>query len=146
MYNLDNQSFEGLLKTLVSTHKSLISRNCQDKTSLIYTSQSKVVPMYEYVSIFTYVRHKPMKFLALDNKYFGNFQQVSELMECADNSFRIQLNKSGEREKEYQIKLFRASIIEKASTETRAYYTKIGAIPNQNTRAGKKANPNGEGK
>lgn len=135
-----------MLKTLVATHKELVARNGQDETSFIYTAQIKKIPMYEYVSIFTEVRHKPMKFLSLDNKYFGNFQQVSELMECADQSFKAQPIKGSERERADQSRLFRASVIEKASTETRSYYAKIGAIPNQTAGTGRTTNPNGTGK
>ncbi len=134
MYNLDDKSFEALLKTLVATHKALIANNGIDETSTIYAKQSKNFPSYEYTRIFTKVKLNPLKLLSLDNKYFSNFQRISELMECADLSFRENLKPCTDREKVDKIKLFRASIIEKAKQETKTYYQAFSTVsPNYST-------------
>lgn len=145
MENLNGQkTFEELLKTLVDTHKNLMAYRYPAYICAKYAECAKAFAMKDYIPITVKVRNKPMTFLRLDNKYFCDFQRISELMEYADNSFRKKM--AGTAQEESSIKLFRASLIEKARTETRDFYTKIGAIPNQTAGTGKTTNPNGTGK
>ncbi len=148
MSNLNNnpKTFEELLKELVVTHKNLMAYRFPAEICSVYAYHAKSFTMREYIPITEQVKKNPMYFLDLDNKYFCDFQRISELMEYSDNAFQAEVRNLSEREKEQNIKLFRASIVEKARKESKAYYTKAGLIRNENSGTGRTSNPNGEGK
>lgn len=148
MNNLNNgpKTFEELLRELVATHKNLMANRFPADICFVYASHANSYKTPEYIRITELVQSNPMSFLDLDNRYFCNFQRMSELMEYSDNAFQVKVKNLPEREREQNIKVFRAALVEKAKKESKAYFTKAGIIQNENSATGRTTNPNGNGK
>lgn len=148
MNNLNNnpKPFEELLRELVATHKNLMAYRFPADICSAYAYHANSYKTTEYIRITELVQHNPMSFLDLDNRYFCNFQRMSELMEYSDNAFQAEVKNLPEREREQNIKVFRASLVEKAKKESNAYFTKAGIIRTENSATGRSTNPNGNGK
>lgn len=147
MYETTEQkTFEGLLKTLTATHKSLMAYQLPAALCSIYSMHAKSFTVAKYIPITEQVKNDPRTFLSLENQYFCDFQKVAELMEYADAAYKASLAQYSEAVRDQSVQSFREHLIAKASKETREYYSKYGTIPNQTSNNSRTTNPNGDGK